>query len=102
MAINWHDLFRATHTGRIISAVMVMVSAMRMQSAFGGGSGRSYRRRRSSSSLPPPSPLAVTLVAVVFGFIVCTAALTHWHSRARKAYMEVGRLRRAARGKRMN
>eukprot|EP00611_Tribonema_gayanum_P031049 TRINITY_DN8827_c0_g1_i1.p2 TRINITY_DN8827_c0_g1~~TRINITY_DN8827_c0_g1_i1.p2 ORF type:complete len:196 (+),score=73.33 TRINITY_DN8827_c0_g1_i1:184-771(+) len=89
IAINWHDLFRATHTGRIVSAVMTMVSAMRMRDAWVAG------------NRGPDAPLTRVLTGMVFGFILSTAALTYLHASARKVYMEVGRLRRVAKGTRL-
>ncbi|KAG5179884.1 hypothetical protein JKP88DRAFT_346829 [Tribonema minus] len=89
IAINWHDLFRATHTGRIVSAVMTMISAMRMRDAWVAG------------NRGPDAPLTRVLTGMVFGFILSTAALTYLHASARKVYMEVGRLRRVAKGTRL-
>ena len=87
IAINWHDLFRATHTGRVMAAAMTLVLTMRMKDSF-------VADHRGLNA-----PLTVALLLAVTANLATTAALTVCHAKARAVYMEVGRLRRIAKGK---
>jgi hypothetical protein len=74
--------------GRIISAVMTMVFSWRMRDSY------TLHHRGSAE------PLTVALCAALCISLLGTGLLLYCHSAARAVYMEVGKLRRIAKGKR--
>ena len=116
VAVNWHDLLKATHTGecemikaacdtnctskltlwriplisgRIIAAVMTMVLSWRMRDSF-----------VAHSSTGVSEPLTAVLLVAVALSMACTALLIYCHSEVNQVYAEVGRLRRITKGRR--